>query len=207
MKKLLESNLALVTIGSLLYLAVTFGIIMASVGTLKKMKPTQVDPNYIEPVLEGPSWVYVNPDLDELILELKARKEHIKRKEEELKLWELQIHKEMANLRSITNWVQSFQMDLEESANTLTDTEESNIKRLLDLFKSLQPAQTALILEPMTDEKIAKIFRLLKPTDVGPIVQLWLAQGGKAEERVHKILQKYQGIIPAKDIPKTLNNS
>ena len=207
MKKFLESNLVLVTIGSLLYLGVTFGIIMASVETFRKMTPKQVDPNHIEPVLEGPSWVYVNPDLDELILELKARKEQIKRKEEELKLWELQIRKEMVNLRSITNRVQSLQMDLEESTHTLTDTEENNIKRLLDLFKSLQPSQTASILEPMTDEKIAKIFRLLKPADVGPIVQLWLAQGGKAEERVHKILQKYQGIIPAKDLPKTLNNS
>lgn len=207
MKNILKSNLALVTVGSLLYLGVTFGIIISSVGSLKSLNRPPVDPDHIEPVLEGPSWVYVNPDLDELILELQARKEHIKSKEEELKLWELQIQKEMQNLRSITNRVMSLQTDFEHSSNTLTDTKEDNIRRLLELFKTLQPAQTASILEPMSDAKIAKIFRLLKPSDVGPIVQLWLSQGGQAEERVHTILQKYQGIIPEKDMPKTANNS
>ena len=159
MNKLLKSNLVLVIVGGFLYLSVTFGIIMTSVAKFKKMAPINVDPNHIDPFLDGPSWTYVNPDLNELILELKARKEHIKRKEEELKLWELQIQKDLSSLRSITNRVHSIQNHFEQSANTLTNTEETNIKRLLDLFKSLQPAQTATILEPMPDEKIAKIFR------------------------------------------------
>ncbi len=201
------SNLILVIIGGLLYLGVTFGIILASIDSIKPRQTQSVDSNHRQAVLEGPSWVYVNPDLDELIIELKTKKEQLKRKEEELKLWELQIQKEMVNLRSITNRVHLLQNDFEETANTLSDSEEENIRRLLSLFKTFQPSQTASILEPMSDEKIAKIFRLLKPSEVGPIVQLWLANGGKDEERVHKILQIYQGIIPEKEISKSTNNS
>jgi hypothetical protein len=49
----------------------------------------------------------------------------------------------------------------------------------------------------MSDEKIAKIFSLLKPAEFGPVVELWLSKDEKTEERIHDILKKYQGIIPA----------
>ena len=123
--------------------------------------------------MNGPSWDYKNPELDALVRELE-RKEKIEKKEEELRFWELQINKELGNLTSITNRVENLQIEFERYASTLTENEEENIKRLLDLFKTLEPEQIGTILEPMADEKIAKIFRLLKPEDVGPVVELWL---------------------------------
>jgi hypothetical protein len=54
----------------------------------------------------------------------------------------------------------------------------------------------------MADDKIAKIFRLLKPAEVGPVVELWLSKGGENEKRIHDILKTYQGIIPEENLPE-----
>ena len=192
----------MVILGGLLYIGVTMFYIYDSIEEFTPVKKGDATKAEITPVLKGPSWDYKNPELDALVRELESRKEKIEKKEEELRFWELQINKELGNLTSITNRVENLQIEFERYASTLTENEEENIKRLLDLFKTLEPEQIGTILEPMADEKIAKIFRLLKPADVGPVVELWLSKGGENEKRIHDILRKYQGIIPEENLPE-----
>ncbi|MBT6238431.1 MAG: hypothetical protein HOI50_08735 [Verrucomicrobia bacterium] len=202
MKKLLSSKATMVILGGLLYIGVTMFYIYDSIEEFTPVKKGDATKAEITPVLKGPSWDYKNPELDALVRELESRKEKIEKKEEELRLWELQINKDLGNLTSITNRLKNLQIEFERSASTLTENEEANIKRLLDLFKTLEPEQIGTILEPMADEKIAKIFRLLKPANVGPVVELWLSKGGENEKRIHDILRKYQGIIPEENLPE-----
>ena len=202
MKKLLSSKATMVILGGLLYIGVTMFYIYNSIEEFTPVKKGDATKAEITPVLKGPSWDYKNPELDALVRELESRKEKIEKKEEELRLWELQINKDLGNLTSITNRLKNLQIEFERSASTLTENEEANIKRLLDLFKTLEPEQIGTILEPMADEKIAKIFRLLKPANVGPVVELWLSKGGENEKRIHDILRKYQGIIPEENLPE-----
>ncbi len=192
----------MVILGGLLYIGVTMFCIYYSIENFTPVQKGDATEVEITPVLEGPSWDYKNPELDALVRDLESRKEKIEKKEEELRLWELQINKDLGNLTSITNRLKNLQIDFERSASTLTENEEENIKRLLDLFKTLEPEQIGTILEPMADEKIAKIFRLLKPADVGPVVELWLSKGGENEKRIHNILRTYQGIIPEENLPE-----
>ena len=202
MKDLLSSKATMVILGGLLYIGVTMFYIYDSIEEFTPVKKGDATKAEITPVLKGPSWDYKNPELDALVRELESRKEKIEKKEEELRFWELQINKELGNLTSITNRVENLQIEFERYASTLTENEEENIKRLLDLFKTLEPEQIGTILEPMADEKMAKIFRLLKPADVGPVVELWLSKGGENEKRIHDILRKYQGIIPEENLPE-----
>lgn len=202
MKDLLSSKVTMVILGGLLYIGVTMFCIYYSIENFTPVQKGDATEVEITPVLEGPSWDYKNPELDALVRDLESRKEKIEKKEEELRLWELQINKDLGNLTSITNRLKNLQIDFERSASTLTENEEENIKRLLDLFKTLEPEQIGTILEPMADEKIAKIFRLLKPADVGPVVELWLSKGGENEKRIHNILRTYQGIIPEENLPE-----
>ena len=202
MKDLLSSKATMVILGGLLYIGVTMFYIYDSIEEFTPVKKGDATKAEITPVLKGPSWDYKNPELDALVRELESRKEKIEKKEEELRLWELQINKDLGNLTSITNRLKNLQIEFERSASTLTENEEANIKRLLDLFKTLEPEQIGTILEPMADEKIAKIFRLLKPANVGPVVELWLSKGGENEKRIHDILRKYQGIIPEENLPE-----
>ena len=202
MKDLLSSKATMVILGGLLYIGVTMFYIYDSIEEFTPVQKGDATEVEITPVLEGPSWDYKNPELDALVRELESRKEKIEKKEEELRLWELQINKDLGNLTSITNRLKNLQIEFERSASTLTENEEANIKRLLDLFKTLEPEQIGTILEPMADEKIAKIFRLLKPANVGPVVELWLSKGGENEKRIHDILRKYQGIIPEENLPE-----
>ena len=201
MKHLLSTKVIFVILGGLIYIGVTMLTLFYSIGTLE-FKPNQkTDGTQIGMTakLDGPSWDYINPELDFLIQELKTRKEDIEKKEKELMLLETRVQKDLDQLSSITNRMRNLQDEFERSATTLTKNEEQNINRLLGLFKTLEPEQIGTILEPMSDEKIAKIFRLLKPAEVSPVVDLWLSKGGATETRIHDILEKYQGIIPAKN--------
>ena len=202
MKKLLSSKATMVILGGLLYIGVTMLCLYNSRGKFKPAQKVETTGKEITPVLEGASWDYKNPELDALIRELKDRKDKIKEKEEDLAAWELRLEKEMESVSSITNRMELLQRKFEKSATKLTANEEENIKRLLDLFKTLEPEQIGTILEPMADEKIAKIFRLLKPAEVGPVVELWLSKGGENEKRIHDILKTYQGIIPEENLPE-----
>lgn len=202
MKDLLSSKVTMVILGGLLYIGVTMLCLYNSRESFKPAQKTEATAPGITPVLEGASWDYKNPELDALIRELKDRKNKIKEKEEDLAAWELRLEKEMESVSSITNRMELLQRQFEKSSTTLTENEEENIKRLLDLFKTLEPEQIGTILEPMADDKIAKIFRLLKPTEVGPVVELWLSKGGENEKRIHDILKTYQGIIPEENLPE-----
>jgi len=202
MKDLLSSKVTRVILGGLLYIGVTMLCLYNSRESFKPAQKTEATAPEITPVLEGASWDYKNPELDALIRELKDRKDKIKEKEEDLAAWELRLEKEMESVSSITNRMELLQRQFEKSSTTLTENEEENIKRLLDLFKTLEPEQIGTILEPMADDKIAKIFRLLKPTEVGPVVELWLSKGGETEKRIHDILKTYQGIIPEENLPE-----
>jgi len=196
MKQLLKSNGILILVGSLLYLGVTFGMIMSSIEVIKGSQKEHTVESPIDPVLDGPSWTYLNPKLNELILELRIRLEEVKKKEDELKLWEQQIEKESLYIRNITNRVEDIKTQVNKVARKISTDEDANLKKLLELFKSLETSQTATILEPMSDEKISRIFSLLKPADVGPIVDLWLKQGGAMKDRVLRILDTYQDAVP-----------
>lgn len=194
MKDLLKSNLAMVLIGSLLYLGVTFGVIVSSIGSLKGSAVSHSGEKEEMAVLDGPSWTYVNPKLNELILELRTRLEKVKEKEEELKLWELQLEEELTHIRGITNVVENIRAEVNLAANKLTKTEETNIRSLLPLYKSLDPADAASLIEKKSDAEIAKIFHLLKAEEYTPIIQLWLRQNGEQAERVYRILKEYEAI-------------
>lgn len=194
MKDLLKSNLAMVLIGSLLYLGVTFGVIVSSIGSLKGSAVSHSGEKEEMAVLDGPSWTYVNPKLNELILELRTRLEKVKEKEEELKLWELQLEEELTHIRGITNVVENIRAEVNLAANKLTKTEETNIRSLLPLYKSLDPADAASLIEKKSDAEIAKIFHLLKAEEYTPIIQLWLRQNGEQAERVYRILKEYETI-------------
>ena len=184
----------MVVIGSLLYLGVTFGVIVSSVGAMQGSATGHDGDHAAEAVLEGPSWTYVNPKLNELILELRTRLEKVKQKEEELKLWELQLEEELSHIHNITNVVENIRTEVNQAANKLTKTEENNIRSLLPLYKSLAPNEAATLIEKKSDAEIAKIFHLLKAEEYSPIIQLWLKQDGEQAERVHRILEKYEAI-------------
>jgi hypothetical protein len=194
MKDLLKSNLAMILIGSLLYLGVTFGVIVSSIGSLKESAVSHSGEKEEMAVLDGPSWTYVNPKLNELILELRTRLEKVKEKEEELKLWELQLEEELTHIRGITNVVENIRAEVNLAANKLTKTEETNIRSLLPLYKSLDPVDAASLIEKKSDAEIAKIFHLLKAEEYTPIIQLWLRQNGEQAERVYRILKEYEAI-------------
>ena len=54
----------------------------------------------------------------------------------------------------------------------------------------------------MSNQKIAKIFRLLKPAEFGPVVELWLSKDEDTETRIHAILKIYEGVIPEENLPE-----
>ena len=184
----------MVLIGSLLYLAVTFGVIVSSVGDLQGSAASHDEEHAVEAVLDGPSWTYINPKLNELVLELRTRLEKVKEREDELKLWELQLEEELSNIRGITNNVENIRNEVNLAANKLTEAEETNIKSLLPLYKSLDPADAASLIEKKSDAEIAKIFHLLKAEEYSPIIKLWLKQDDEQAARVHRILEEYEAI-------------
>ena len=202
MKHLLSSKVIFVILGGLIYIGVTMWTLYYSVGKWK-FKPNQkADGTQIgmTPNLDGESWNYRNPELELLVQELKKSKYDIKKEKEDLELLQKRVQKDIDQLSSITNRMRNLQDKFERSATTLTKNEEQNLNRLLGLFKTLEPEQIGTILEEMSDEKIAKIFSLLKPAEFGPVVELWLSKDEKTEERIHDILRKYQGVIPAEKL-------
>jgi hypothetical protein len=204
MKHLLSSKVIFVILGGLIYIGVTMWTLFISIGNFEfkpnqKADGTQIG---IDPNLDGPSWNFRNPEMDLLVQDLYKRAKAIEKKEKELRLLDARVQKDIDQLSSITNRMRNLQDKFERSATTLTKNEDQNLNRLLGLFKTLEPEQIGTILKPMANEKIAKIVRLLKPAEFGPVVELWLSKDEKTEERIHDILKIYQGVIPEENLPK-----
>lgn len=133
-------------------------------------------------VLTGPSWHFVNPELDQLMAELRSERETLSRKEQQLQELATRLQAERAEINQITQLVFRMQMELDKNIIAIREEEAANLKKLAKVYTAMTPEGAAAIVREMPDEMVVKIFSLMKEAETAAILEN-LGKGGTNDAR------------------------
>lgn len=122
-------------------------------------------------VVTGPSWHFVNPELDQLMAELRSEKELLARKEQQLQELATRLQAERAEINQITQLVYRMQLELDKNIVTIKEEESANLKKLAKVYTAMTPEGAAAIVRELPDEMIVKIFCFMKEAETAAILE------------------------------------
>jgi flagellar motility protein MotE (MotC chaperone) len=146
----------------------------------------------VEPA--GPSWTFQNPELNQLLAELKNEREAVRKRASQLDELQARLSSEHQEICQVTQKVFQLRKELDATVTRVTDEEVTNLKKLAKIYGTMSPTGSARILKEMDDEQVVKILALMKEAETAPILEN-LSQGDKQEAKRAAVLSNRLRLI------------
>ena len=150
------------------------------------------------------SWNYINPDIDELARQIAEKKTALDEREKALDRMQQQLERERKEWATVTNWVTTIQEEIDQLVTRVTEDEAESLREIVTVYQKMDPPDAAKMLYELNDERIAKIFKFLKQSEVSEIIKVWLKEDDQKIKRVHDILDQYHRTLLPKNQPLAL---
>lgn len=181
----LQSPLIAVLLGLLLYAGVTAAL-WPKIEVPKPNKPANPAAIVVKPLpppKKGPSWDYVNPEVDQLVEELKKERQTLAERSRQLDELAARLQAERNELNVVTQQVAQLQKEFDDTVVRVTEEETTNLKRLAKVYTSMSPEGAAVILKQLDETTIVKILTFMKDGETAPILET-IAKLGDAEAKM-----------------------
>lgn len=189
----LQSNWMIPLIGSALYLGITI-LCFPSAETLRDALPPAEEKGF--QFKAEPSWNFRNPELDQMIRELKEEKESLALREQTVRELEARLQAERAEINTITQLVARLQKEFDKNIVRLKEQEVVNLKRLAKTHAAMTPEGSANILKELPDDEVAKLLACLKSDEAGPILEALGRMGPEEARRAALLSERLQNTLP-----------
>ena len=130
----------------------------------------------------GPSWTFHNPEMSQLVAELKDEREALRVRASQLDELEARLHAERKEIYAVTQAVFQLRADLDTVVTRVTEEEAVNLKKLAKVYTTMSPEGAARILKEMDDDQAVKILALMRGSEPAPILES-LGQGSRDDAR------------------------
>jgi flagellar motility protein MotE (MotC chaperone) len=131
-----------------------------------------------------------NPDIEQMIAEIKKEKAALAERERKLGQLEDRLLTERAEINQVTQTVHQLQIQFDASVVRVREEETANLKKLAKIHAAMSPEGAALILKEMTDDQIVKILVFMKDDDAAPILETMSKLGKDDSRRVAGISER-----------------
>ena len=191
MKKILGANWFVALVGALAYLGTT--LFCFSNAKLKPISHGGEDGEHESTM--GESWVFQNPEVDQMIVELKREKEALAAREQKIKDLEARLASEQQEISVVMEVVERVQKELNQTIVRIKQEEIPNLKKLAKIHAAMSPEGSAAILKEQTDEEILKVLFYLKPGETGPILEAMGSAGKNEAQRAAQLTERLRRSI------------
>jgi flagellar motility protein MotE (MotC chaperone) len=191
---MLRSPLVAFVLGVIIYLATTAAV-------WKFPKPVaahNAEPGQENeaPVQEGPSWTFKNPEIEQLVLELKTEKEAIAIRQKQLNELSDRLQNERMELNQVTQKVFLMQKEFDKNVVKVKEAEVVNLKKLAKGYSLMDPQAAGNILKGLEEDQFVKILLFMKEAESAPILEALSKQGEEETKKAVKITDKLRTAIP-----------
>ena len=202
MIRILQSNWLAVVLGALAYLATT-ALILRPERLLVQLRALKTKAVEKSDTLT-PSWGFKNPEVDELLADLRNQREALKVREQELNDLAARLAVERQEIGTITQRVVSLQAEMDRTFVRIQENELANLKRLAKVYAAMSPEAAAKILAQFQDDAAVRLLALMKETEAAPILENLAKDGPTNARRVALISDRLRLISApsATDKPK-----
>lgn len=196
--KALQSNwLILGLIGMLSYLGTTFAFMRGLDVHPPAASAQEEEPPVVN--VTGPSWDFSNPELDQLVADLRREREQLNEREKQLEDLGTRLQAEKAEITRATNVVTQLQREFDSAVKKLrdeqlrlTEEEQFNLKKLAKLYTTMTPEGAAVVLKEAPDDTVVKLLAVMKETEIGPILELMSKPTNADAKRVALLTDRYR---------------
>jgi flagellar motility protein MotE (MotC chaperone) len=175
-------------------IAAVIGVVLYSVVTWLVLNPAGVAREAVvkEPREERnlpltPSWEYRNPELDQMLAEVKEERELLRTRAKDLEHLKARIEAEWQELSAATQMVAQLQADLDHTLITVKQDELVNLKRLARLYTNMKPDSAARILGELEEGHAVRILSLMKESESAAVLESLAKQDSGDIKRVARL--------------------
>ena len=186
MKTMLQSKWMVLLMGAVLYLATTVLVWKP----LPAAPPPSTDEGHAKFTPKGPSWDFSNPEIDQIVEELKKEKATLADREGKLNELATRLQAERMELNQVTQTVHRLQRDFDATVLRVQDEETANLKKLAKLYAAMEPASAALVMKELDEPAIVKILLFMKDSEAAPILESLAKKGETDARRVASISER-----------------
>lgn len=132
--------------------------------------------------IKGPSWDFFNPELDQIVADLKSERDTITSREKQLNELATRLKAERAELDDALKGMKKIQEQVDKNLFRIKEDEAGNLKKLAKMYAAMEPASAARILRELDDTIVVKILTLMKEPETALILES-LSRLGEAETK------------------------
>jgi flagellar motility protein MotE (MotC chaperone) len=197
--RFLQSTLFASILGSILFLGTSAMLTIKGVASLPS--PASEEHEGPLPDTRGPSWSFFNPEMDQIMSDLKAEKDSIVAREKQLSEMTSRVQAEKAELEEALRAVKRMQDQVDRSVIQIKEDEAANLKRLAKMYSAMEPPGAARILKEIDDAVIVKILTLTKEAETAAILDAFAKLGDAETKRAATLSETLR--IAASNKPNT----
>jgi len=177
--KFLQSKLFAAILGAMMFLLTTAFLTTSGLKPVGHADGTDEEQHVAN---KGPSWTFFNPELDQIVAELKAERDAMAAKEKQMAEFGARLKAERAELDAALNNVKKLQQQVDRDVFRIKEDEAGNLKKLAKMYAAMEPTGAAKILRELDDVIVVKILTLMKEPETAVILESF-ARLGDAETR------------------------
>lgn len=151
-----------------------------------------------KPDVKGPSWTFYNPEMEQIVAELKTERELMAAKSKELAAAEARLQAERAELDEAVQAVKKIQAEVDREVLRIKDDELPNLKRLAKMYTTMEQTSAAKIFKELDDAVVVKIMAQMKDADSAGVLDTLAKQGPEETRRAAKISEALRVAVTQK---------
>jgi flagellar motility protein MotE (MotC chaperone) len=180
--KFLQSKLFAALLGSVVFLLTTAFLTTSSLGPGPRLGD-RFDPAK-HANTKGPSWTFFNPEMDQIVAELKAERDAVSARQNELAELATRLKTERAELDEALKNIKRIQQQVDRDVFRIKEDEAGNLKKLAKVYAAMEPAGAAKILRELNDVVVVKILTLMKEPETAVLLESFARLGDAETKRV-----------------------
>ncbi len=174
-----------------------------------------------------PSWNFTNPEIDELVRDLREERGALAKRREQMLALEVRLKAEREELTALQQNIKQMRADFDKSVaaaqadfdKNITRAQEDfdknvtrvqedeivNLKRLAKTYAAMEPAAAATIMRELADPVIVKIMLFMKESETAPVFEALARPNEQAAKRAALVSERLRLAISRKaaDKPKS----
>jgi flagellar protein FlbB len=190
--KFLQSPMVAMMLGGLSFLLTMLALVQKPLA--ESAKPQEHSP---EAKAES-FWQRHNPEVDQLLQEVKAEKELLAKRAAELRELEGRLTAERAEINQVTQRVAQLQLEFDQHVIRVKEEETPNLKKLAKVYTTMTPEGASVIFRELDDEVIVKVLSFMKEDQSAPLLEAMTRQGEEQAKRAASIAEALRKTTPEK---------
>jgi flagellar motility protein MotE (MotC chaperone) len=178
MIKVLQAPFTAMLLGGLSFLLTMFALIQKPLAISVQPEP---DEQEIESAPTG-FWQLHNPEVDQMVRELRQEKEELSKREADLRKLAAQLQAEREAINQVTQRVARMQMEFDQNIVRVKEEEVPSLKKLVKMYASMSPEGVTAIFRELDDLAVVKLMSLMKEEQSGMLLDT-MSQESEAQAR------------------------